>query len=248
MIVKAEQYNKKHNYWKNGMCLEYENGVESIIISDDDKSIIDVKLKGSSHQNREFLGIIKHLFREVHGTSFSPSEMVPLTKDIHDGQFYPYQDLLSLEQDSLKENAFGSPPKKYTVSELLNGYRLDIDIGKKEYTKNEIHHHYGNEFHGNIKINNYYSEVKNAFEEFKTIPSSSQQEKELIEDIENSIGTLDKAPDKKSAIKYIKDKIEKFDGIRKQVDGYTEKYDKAATTIGNLINKLDGFWDIVDKI
>jgi len=192
--------------------------------------------------NREFLAIIRHFFREIHGKSFEPNEMVPLTLEEHIGQFYSYKGLIHLEENNIKENAFGTLPKIYNISKLLNGYRSSND--KEENSKKtEIHYHLGNETHiGKITNYNYYKDIENIFDEFKKLPvNNTQEEKELIDDISTGINKIEKAEDKRSAIKVIKDKIAKFDSIRKQTDTYLGVAEKAQVTIGNLVDKLDSF-------
>ena len=234
LIVKSNTYIQNHDYWKDGVILRYEEITSGVIISDVKNQAINVFISSKNKRARDFLAIIRHFFTEIHAKTFNPREEVPLIQ--HENQFIGYRDLLDLEKSNIKGNAFGTPPKMYNISELLNGYREnDIDSkGEREININKV------VINNITTINNYYEALDKQFEEFEKL-ADTPREKELAESIKTDIKSLDKTKDKKSLVKIIQDKIDKYHKIVKSGEKSIYISNKVTEVGGKLSDLLEVF-------
>jgi hypothetical protein len=118
-IVKMNRYILEKTQWLTGVLLRNEHGNKALVKADLSNGFLKILIDGNQTTRREFLGIIRDRFRDIHNDN-RPIEEVPL-KDFPN-VFVSYELLLQLEKEGIEEQYTTDDGKlvKYNVKELLN--------------------------------------------------------------------------------------------------------------------------------
>jgi internalin A len=118
-IVKMNRYILEKTQWLTGVLLKNEHGNKALVKADLSNGKLTILIDGNQPTRREFLGIIRNKFRDIHKDNL-PIEEVPL-KDFPN-VFINYELLLQLEKEGIEEQYTTVDGKlvKYNVKELLN--------------------------------------------------------------------------------------------------------------------------------
>ncbi|MCP4108176.1 MAG: hypothetical protein GY749_21970 [Desulfobacteraceae bacterium] len=122
-IVRTLPHKRNDDYWRFGIIIEHENN-EARIRADHFNKIIDIEITGKGNR-RITLSYIRTTLDIIHrGFSIkdiAPSGLVPLDKK---GEItIPYDDLLIMEQEGIKEQFIPQLRKKIIVKDVLEGIR-----------------------------------------------------------------------------------------------------------------------------
>ena len=118
-IVKMHRYILDRTQWLTGVLLKNEHDNKALVKADLSNGYLNILIDGNQSTRREFLGIIRDRFREIHKDN-RPIEEVPLKDFPH--IFVSYELLLQLEKEGIEESYTTVEGKlvKYNVKELLN--------------------------------------------------------------------------------------------------------------------------------
>ena len=118
-IVRMNRYILNKTQWLTGVLIENDNGNKALIKADLSNGYLIILIDGFQNTRREFLGIIRDKFRDIHKDN-RPIEEVPLKN--FPNVFISYELLLQLEKEGIEEQYTTVDGKlvKYNVKELLN--------------------------------------------------------------------------------------------------------------------------------
>jgi len=118
-IVKAHEKINSNYLWLNGVVLKKDN-IKALIQADKKDKKIFIYIDSNGAEAREFLGIIRDYFDEIHKTirTIEAEEMIPLP-DNHKIAI-PYTHLLFLEKKGELNFVPYKLKKEYNISKLLN--------------------------------------------------------------------------------------------------------------------------------
>lgn len=118
-IVKMNRYILERTQWLTGVLLKNEHGNKALIKADLSNGYLTILIDGNRNTRREFLGIIRDRFQDIHKEN-RPIEEVPLKN--FPNVFVSYELLLQLEKEGIEESYTTLEGKliKYNVTELLN--------------------------------------------------------------------------------------------------------------------------------
>lgn len=144
-IVKLNDYidrSEEVPYWKRGVFLKYYD-CNAVVISDEEKKTINISISKKGKQGRDFLSIIRYVFREINSQSTEVSEEIPLILDGNIVGYKDYEYLVSLENNNIREVPFevDLPSKFHTfnVANLLDGYIFgDLEVFNYMKFKNDL--------------------------------------------------------------------------------------------------------------
>ena len=119
-IVRMNRYILDKTQWLTGVLIKNDNGNKALIKADLSNGYLIILIDGNQDTRREFLGIIRDKFRDIHKDN-RPIEEVPI-KEFPD-VFVKYELLLGLEKEGIDQSHETVDGKiiKYNVRELLNG-------------------------------------------------------------------------------------------------------------------------------
>lgn len=119
-IVKMNKYILDKTQWLTGVLLQNEHGNKALVKADLSNGYLMILIDGNQNTRREFLGIIRDKFRDIHKDN-RPIEEVPLVENSN--VFVSYDHLLELERRG-RENGDVTVNKifyEFNVKDLLNG-------------------------------------------------------------------------------------------------------------------------------
>ncbi|MDQ3129856.1 MAG: TIR domain-containing protein [Acidobacteriota bacterium] len=118
-IVRMNRYILDKTQWLTGVLIKNDNGNKALIKADLSNGYLIILIDGFQNTRREFLGIIRDKFRDIHKDN-RPIEEVPLKN--FPNVFISYELLLQLEKEGIEEQYTTVDGKlvKYNVKELLN--------------------------------------------------------------------------------------------------------------------------------
>ncbi|MBE9066315.1 GTP-binding protein, partial [Leptolyngbya cf. ectocarpi LEGE 11479] len=115
----------KQTYWRSGVMLVYTEGDETYNIArikaDPADNKIFIAISGKESTRRQFLAIIRDVFRKIHSDFSKPTEHVPVPEHPE----YPpinYKDLLGLEDMGEQYKVIGELKLRLNLRQLLDGY------------------------------------------------------------------------------------------------------------------------------
>jgi len=119
-IVRMNRYILDKTQWLTGVLLQNQNGNKAVVKADLSNGYLTILINGNQNTRREFLGIIRDKFRDIHKDN-RPIEEVPLKENPN--VFVPYDHLVELESRSREKGDITVDKVFYEfdVKELLNG-------------------------------------------------------------------------------------------------------------------------------
>ena len=120
IVRRYENLTKPPVYWRSGVVLEFD-GCRALVRGDTDKGRVYIAVMGPENCRRAFLSVLRDEFRRIHGTipNLKPKEMVPLRDD--PDVVVPYEHLLTLEKQVIRDFIPPGADRRYAVMELLDG-------------------------------------------------------------------------------------------------------------------------------
>lgn len=138
-IVKMHTKIKKNTYWRYGVVLEDNNEKNTALVKADKvEKKVYIYIEGKQKTRREFLGIIRSHFDDIHISisSLKVEQKVPVPD--HPEVVIDYQHLLNLEEMGVETIIPEKLKEEYSVTELLNGIEPESDRKKRtKHTKEE---------------------------------------------------------------------------------------------------------------
>ncbi len=128
-IVRTHILSEHQLRWRTGVILHLE-GNRALVKADRADRCVSISVDGPISSRRRLLAIIRYDCDRIHSSfKFKPEELVPVPA--HPDVMLPYQDLLVMEKDGLKElpQVMSGKVVKLNVQDLLNG--VDIEGSRK---------------------------------------------------------------------------------------------------------------------
>ena len=113
------QQNGRPLAWRTGVVLAYDQ-LQALIKADIEDRKMEIWVRGNGRK-REFLSMLRFTFDSIHEsiTGTKPTEQVPIPG--HPGVVVPYQHLLVLEQNNIREQILPGLTAPINVRQLLDG-------------------------------------------------------------------------------------------------------------------------------
>jgi internalin A len=121
-IVNMNEYIDGETYWRKGVVLTNGKDNRALIKTDLEDKIIFIWIDGKLETRRGFLSIIRRQFEKIHQTmsNLKVTEYVQ-----HEKGLIAFEDLITLEEEGIKEHFFPNLRTKIHVNKLLNGIEGD---------------------------------------------------------------------------------------------------------------------------
>lgn len=128
-IVKMNRYILNNTQWLTGVLLHNGHKNKALIKADVSSKIVTILIDGNENTRREFLGVIREKFDDIHDDlkSNKPGEEVPHYD--YPNYFISYEHLLQLEKAGIAESQVTIEGElvNYDVKRLLNGVSTPIE-------------------------------------------------------------------------------------------------------------------------